>query len=84
MIQESLKGQMSTTFGIVAVAGQFAETLVSNGILSVAEAQSTLSNIAEELRNDGDANDGKYAKSAFRIANELDQRAIKLAAKFRG
>jgi hypothetical protein len=59
-------GQVSTMFGIVAVARQFAETLVSKGILSVAEAQSTLSNIAEELRNDGDANDGKYADATSR------------------
>lgn len=77
------QGQVATMFGIVAVAGQFAETLVSKGILTVAEAQSTLSNIAEELRNDGDANEGgKYAKPAFMIASELDERAVKLAAKF--
>jgi hypothetical protein len=75
-------GQVASIFGIIAVASQFAETLVSKKILTVAEAQSTLSNIAEELRNDGDAEDGKYAKPAFVIANELDQRAIDLGRKF--
>lgn len=81
-LRELGKGQVATMFGIVAVAGQFAETLVSKGILSVAEAQSTLSNIAEELRNDGDADGGKYADATFKIASALDSRAIALAAKF--
>ena len=78
-----MKGQVSTMFGIVAVAGQFAQTLVSKGVLSVADAQSTLANIAEELRNDGDNDGGKYADPTFRIANELDKRAIALAQKFK-
>ena len=78
-----IKGQTVTMMGIVAVAGQFAETLIRKGVLSVADAQSTLSNIAEELRNDGDANTG-LAEPAFRIAGVLDDRAIAIGKKFSG
>jgi hypothetical protein len=81
-LRELIKGQVAAMFAIVAVAGQFAETLVNKGVLSVADAQSTLTNIAEELRNDGDRDGGKYADPTFKIANELDKRAIALADKF--
>jgi hypothetical protein len=49
----------------VAIAGQFAETLIGRGFLSVAEAQSTLSNIAEEMRDDGDADGGHATKKIW-------------------
>jgi hypothetical protein len=86
MNNEALKqlgiGQVATMFGIAAVAGQFAEALVGKEVLSVAEAQTVLTKIAEELRNDGDKENGKYAKPAYMIANQIDQRAIALKAKF--
>lgn len=82
VIRELIKGQLATIEAVVAVAGQFAETLVSKGILSVAEAQATLSNIAEELRGDGDLDSGKTARVSYSIANDIDQRAISLAKKF--
>jgi hypothetical protein len=71
-------------FGIVAVAGQFAEALVGKKVFSVAEAQTVLTKIAEELRNDGDKENGKYAKPAYMIAGQIDERAIDLRAKFPG
>lgn len=79
MIHELLKGQITTMFSIVAVAGQFAEGLVKKGALTVPEAQGILAAIAEELRRDGENDSGKYASPCFQIANELDERAISLS-----
>jgi hypothetical protein len=77
-----IKGQTVTMMAVVAVAGQFAETLIRKGVLTVADAQSTLSNIAEELRDDGDADGRQLADPAFRIANDLDARAVAIGEKF--
>ena len=79
-----MKGQVATMFSIVAVAGQFAEALIAKEIFSVAEAQTVLTKIADELRNDGDKENGKYAKPAYMIAGQIDERAIALKAKFPG
>lgn len=88
MSTEALKqlgiAQVATMFGIAAVAGQITEALVGKQVLSVAEAQTVLTRIADELRNDGDGENGKWAKPAYMIANQIDQRAIALKAKFAG
>jgi hypothetical protein len=49
---------------------------------AVAEAQTFLSNVAEELRDDGDADGGKCSESTFAIANAMDERAIYTGKKF--
>ena len=74
-------GQAATMMGVVAVAGQFAEMLVRKGVLSVADAQNTLSYMAEELRDYGDANAG-LVDPAFQLAATLDDRAIAIGKKF--
>ncbi|MCK1657131.1 hypothetical protein [Bradyrhizobium sp. 151] len=77
-LRELIKGQVATMMAVVAVAGNVVERLVLKGVLSVEDGRAILSGIAEELRNDGDDDQGKYSDPAYRIANEIEKRAFAL------
>jgi hypothetical protein len=66
---------------VITVAAVFAEALVKRGVLSAADAQSLLSDIAEEIRNDGDEEAGQLARPSYVIASAIEQRAIALGKK---
>jgi hypothetical protein len=53
-------------------------------VISVADAQSTLSNIADELRALGGSEGSKYVDPVFKIANSMDKRAIEIGKRSGG
>ncbi|MCK1507188.1 hypothetical protein [Bradyrhizobium sp. 18] len=73
-----VEGQVATMFAVVSVAGKVVEGLVAKGCISAADGQAVLTGIAEELRDDGDGENGKCAEPAYRIASELEERAFAL------
>lgn len=73
-----MRGMAATMMSVVTVAGIFAELLVRQGLLTADEAKGALCAMADEVRDDGNANEGKTALAAFAIAGALDGRAFSL------
>jgi hypothetical protein len=69
-VLELVNGQVATTMAVEALAAQLAEILVRKRLLSLTDAQGLLVAIAEELRSDGDRNDGKLANPCCRMASK--------------
>lgn len=79
VIQEISKGQVATMMAVVTVAASVVEGLIKRGVLSVADGQAILGSMAEEIRRDGDEDDGKTSQPSYGIAASIEARAFAMS-----
>lgn len=71
---------MALSASIIASTSRIVEKMVQHGCISVQDGQAIFSEIAEEIRTDGDQNNNEaMRRGTYMIATELERRAFALS-----